>query len=237
MAILTGYHIRLTVLPYGDHTFVLSDDGHAWGCFGDCTDGQPLRSGQGDSSVANCLSQPINTGVFPPEYAGMRYAIDGVCHQAADSILSIAGVTVEGAEGWHFTRWLYGVCGHNWPQRRARCVVGAAAVAEPEDRAAHHRHLMADFAEAVKAPTGAEPDHYAAAVAAHERMLAAKAALDQRFEAGGLDFATYAADLQALVDDSVSAFGAAVPADEFVRLFGFPAGQRYQILDPAVVGA
>jgi hypothetical protein len=132
-ATLAAYSLPAAVPPFGlfaDHTYVLSSDGYEWGCWGRWQGGAVIvgASGQGDSTVANCLSQANSR-------AGIAYAITGVCHQTANRILYPAAVTVSNARGyWGASHPLYGVYGRifpawvqntsmaeDWPPRKARC--------------------------------------------------------------------------------------------------------------------
>jgi hypothetical protein len=109
-ATLQGWAIKLQVGPY-DHTYVVSSCGLTWGCRGRSTGGSPLSSGTGDSSIADCLSQPNSE-------AGIKYLRTGVCHQIANRILHPAGqITVMGCTGYSKSAFLYGPYGKGkWPE-------------------------------------------------------------------------------------------------------------------------
>jgi len=132
MATLSGYSIpalSASSLPRSqlggrlDHTYVASDDGYGpWGCFGRSSGGQSVSSGPGSSACADCLSKPGNLLATPPLYAGLRYGVTGVCHQAANRILKPAGVTVGGVQGYGASVFVYGQYGRGgWPEWR-HCV-------------------------------------------------------------------------------------------------------------------
>lgn len=106
-----------------DHTYVTSDDNYGpWGCFGRSSGGHSVSSGQGNSACADCLSKPSNLLATPPLYAGLRYGVTGVCHQAANRILRPAGVSVAGVQGYGASVFLYGPFGRGgWPEWR-QCV-------------------------------------------------------------------------------------------------------------------
>jgi hypothetical protein len=101
-----------------DHTYVTSDDNYGpWGCFGRSSGGHPVSSGQGNSACADCLSKPSNLLATPPIYAGLRYGVTGVCHQAANRILRPAGISVAGVQGYGASLFLYGQYGRGgWPE-------------------------------------------------------------------------------------------------------------------------
>lgn len=90
-----------------DHTYVECGAGaKAWGCWGGKTGGHPLGSGDGSTLRADAIAEP-------DERAGITcYAINGVCHQAANRILLAAGgITVIGARGYGLSVALFGVYG------------------------------------------------------------------------------------------------------------------------------
>src|SRR5882724_562080 len=72
-------------LNHWDHTYARSDDGFAWGCWGRSTGGYDLHSASGSSECANCLAGPHGR-------AGILYLVTGVCHQAANRILTACGI-------------------------------------------------------------------------------------------------------------------------------------------------
>lgn len=84
---LTGHAIRIVALPFWDHTYVISSDGHVWGCGGRSAGGTIICAGVGNTAKADCLAQPDSQ-------AGIIYGSTGVCHQIANRILSPAGQTV-----------------------------------------------------------------------------------------------------------------------------------------------
>jgi len=72
-----------------------------------------LRQGTGDIEFARYIARPN----APDEDVGLRYGVDGVCHQMANRILSATGgndtvpLTVKGAEGYTLSVAAYGVYG------------------------------------------------------------------------------------------------------------------------------
>jgi hypothetical protein len=113
MTSLRGHAIPI-VLPLGrkrpDHTYVTSDDGYAWGCWGRSAGGRTICDGPGSSSFADCLSQTNSR-------AGIVYGFTGVCHQTANRILFPAGRIVVGARYFYNSMAVYGVFGRgSWPQ-------------------------------------------------------------------------------------------------------------------------
>jgi hypothetical protein len=99
-ATLQGWVLPLGgAAPYGEHTYVTSDCGFVWRCWGRSTGGSPLAAATGNSIVADCLSQPNSQ-------AGIRYGFTGVCHQTANRILHPAGITVRGTQAISCQLWL-----------------------------------------------------------------------------------------------------------------------------------
>lgn len=101
---LTGHAIRITALPFWDHTYVTSSNGHVWPCWGRGAGGAAICSGTGNTDKADCLSQPSSK-------AGIAYGTTGVCHQTANRILQPAGQMVSGARGYRLSVFRYGVYG------------------------------------------------------------------------------------------------------------------------------
>jgi hypothetical protein len=101
-------------LRQADHTYVscCDNDSKAWGCWGGKQNGNALRTGQSSTQRANLIAEP-------DERAGITcYGINGVCHQAANRILSVAGITSNGAPGYWLSLAFYG------PYGRPRGIMG-----------------------------------------------------------------------------------------------------------------
>ena len=101
---LTGFALKLDALPMWDHTYVASNLGHIWACWGESAGGRQICSGIGNADQADCLSQPNSQ-------AGIRYGITGVCHQAANRILFPARQFVSGARGYRASVFVWGAYG------------------------------------------------------------------------------------------------------------------------------
>lgn len=89
-----------------DHTYVECGTGRrGWSCWGGKTGGTAFKTGTASTVQADKVAQP-------DEKAGITcYAINGVCHQAANRILIHAGVLVSGARGYQVSQSLYGPYG------------------------------------------------------------------------------------------------------------------------------
>jgi hypothetical protein len=107
-----------------DHTWVSSyqpnenppdaSKGDYWYCWGDARNNAILlREGNGGIEFARNIAVPHNKN----ENVGIKYKIDGVCHQMANRILrfSLDGsgrpITVEGAKGYELSKAMYGIYG------------------------------------------------------------------------------------------------------------------------------
>jgi hypothetical protein len=121
-AVLTGWAVPAQPISSVDHTYVTSDCGYRWGCHGRDYGGQQLCAGNGNSMIADCLSQPNS-------HAGIIYAVTGVCHQMANRILHPAGmITVAGCNGWQASVYAWQTYGLGpWPQLIA-CNGGATVL-------------------------------------------------------------------------------------------------------------
>lgn len=102
---LTGFGLRMQGLP-ADHTYVESSDGHVWPCWGRSAGGKNICVGTGNTTQADCLSQPNSQ-------AGIQYLGTGVCHQTANRILHPAGVFVSSARGYRASVFAFGTYGRD----------------------------------------------------------------------------------------------------------------------------
>jgi hypothetical protein len=177
MATLVGFSVPTQISKNIDHTYVHSDDNYIWECFGQNAGGNPVCSGIGDSSFADCLSHPrylpFGGKVVIPgitKYAGITYGTIGLCHQAANRILYPAGVIVAHAKGYQWSSFAYGTYGSEsvpWPQLQqcgkshvtmgtttgASASQGGPSVAQKNDQsaqlAAKIRDIYADMSSAI----------------------------------------------------------------------------------------
>ena len=101
-----------------DHTFVYCpDNGQYFDCFGghdNPDDRREICSGYGSYNVANCYRLPM--GSLPDTAGIVPYAVDGVCHQAANRFLFSAGTTLNyNVRGYWFSNFTYGTYGVSYP--------------------------------------------------------------------------------------------------------------------------
>ncbi|MDD2835935.1 MAG: hypothetical protein PHY05_07270 [Methanothrix sp.] len=136
METLVGMAYKLGDLA--DHTFVYCrDNGQYFDCFGgheSLDDRRDICSGVGLYKVANCYRLPM-FGL--PDTAGVGpYAVDGVCHQAANRFLFSALTTLNYyVRGYWFSNIVYGTWGKSYPLWLATiylpCSISQAVSAAP----------------------------------------------------------------------------------------------------------
>jgi hypothetical protein len=91
--------ISAFVVGIKQHSYVTTSDNRAFGCFGRTTNGTLEGSGQGDCDRADCIA---NFQIGGPSgwkgkvigTSGIVYGLTGVCHQAANRILQVAGISL-----------------------------------------------------------------------------------------------------------------------------------------------
>lgn len=105
IGVITGYALSIVGLG-ADHTYVGSNVGHLWPCWGRSAGGSIVCTGNGNVDQSDCLSQPRSQ-------AGIRYLLTGVCHQTANRILWPAGMTVNAARGARGSVFAWGSYGRD----------------------------------------------------------------------------------------------------------------------------
>jgi hypothetical protein len=93
-----------TLVGLLDHTYVVSDQGHRWRCWGRDFGGGMICSAHGNVLEADCLSQVDSE-------AGIVYGKTGVCHQSANRILYPARLVVTSARGAGLSMFAWGFYG------------------------------------------------------------------------------------------------------------------------------
>lgn len=100
------------MLELADHTYVQCGSGKkAWGCWGGKTGGDAFNQGTGSTRRADAIADH-------DEKAGITcYLVNGVCHQAANRILSPANILVAKARGYGVSSLMFGPYGkvRHWP--------------------------------------------------------------------------------------------------------------------------
>jgi hypothetical protein len=102
-----------------EHTFVLSSDNHNWNCFGRGADvkaqARLVRTGSASSKWASAIYGK-NEGSDVGAAAGLQIRYDGVCQNAANRILVLAGIDARGTQGNAIATLMYGKFGFNIDQ-------------------------------------------------------------------------------------------------------------------------
>jgi hypothetical protein len=135
--------INALVIGLKQHSYVTTSDNRVFGCFGRSANGNLVRSGQGSSDHADCIA---NFQIGGPSgwrgkligTSGIVYGLTGVCHQAANRILRVAGIMLP-AKGYPLIKrsvQTYGLIGReygwlsvetNWRYRWNQCLPNVAA--------------------------------------------------------------------------------------------------------------
>jgi hypothetical protein len=138
-ALVVRHYPTKLFLKAADHTYVECGAGaKGWACWGGKTGGTFLRAATGSTRRAGAIAEP-------DEKAGITcYLVNGVCHQAANRILTPAAITVDGARGYSLSVAIFGVYG------RPRAMLGLCKA--PFDR---HTGVTGDLTECMG---GAGPD-------------------------------------------------------------------------------
>lgn len=105
-AVIVRHYPTKLFLKAADHTYVECGSGaKGWRCWGGKTGGTFLRTAAGSTLRADAIAEP-------DERAGITcYLINGVCHQAANRILDVAEITVDGVRGYSLSVSLFGLLG------------------------------------------------------------------------------------------------------------------------------
>lgn len=104
-----------------EHTYIVSADGHNWNCFGagkGSDQSRIVRKVNGSSKWASLIYGPDEGPIDSTPAAGLRVRYDGVCQNAANRILVLAGddIDARGTQGNAFATLMYGKFGFNIPQ-------------------------------------------------------------------------------------------------------------------------
>jgi hypothetical protein len=232
---------------YGSVTDVASAEEHYWFCWGSFhktggTPGNPtgfLGQQSANLALARCLVKSNADSRLDPDARGtiFVYGTDGVCHQLANQVLyATVGIklTVKGARGYLASNFLYGTYGAQdaaWASRLQACSASVAATgANIFSTGGSMQNDPDDFEERARAVLGEEDPELL------ERLLCLRIAVRvfvQQRQATPLtlDSATINAQNQALIDQAAQLLG----PERFEEVFGFPAGEKINLVDPAVM--
>lgn len=101
---------------YADHTYAIGVNDETgkeliWHCGGDFEGGRKLTTGKAEGSQCDCISRRKEDPGPAGGLAWIRYAVDGVCHQATNRIIYPAGLEVTKAKAYRVSYNLYGRLG------------------------------------------------------------------------------------------------------------------------------
>lgn len=250
---LTGFALPAALLPGADHTYVLSDQGHMWSCFGRSSGGQTLCSGQGNAAFADCLSQPNST-------AGLSYGITGVCHQAANRILYPAGTFVDNARGYRLSVFRFSVYGKGtWVELQACARLRATGrppppKGTPVSQSRLTKILKSFFDRFTSSGASEDQIRHAEFSALWDSSLGEDYALEKksqisqlqaqmrrlqeelagRFEIGQISSDEYLAKTQSITNDILTKCERILGPADFERLFGESREHAYELVDPEI---
>ena len=106
-------------LKAADHTYVECGTGaKAWSCWGGKTNGVRIASGAGSTKRADSVAEANERAQIPV------YLVNGVCHQAANRILTQTKIQVSNARGYWLSQSIFGTFGKPSPYNRHLRVIG-----------------------------------------------------------------------------------------------------------------
>ncbi|MEW9805509.1 hypothetical protein ABUE31_05870 [Mesorhizobium sp. ZMM04-5] len=221
-----------------------------WFCWGSYhaaggTPGNPtgaLGSQAGNLALARCLVQSNADSRSAPAARGTIYVygVDGVCHQLANQVLYATSgrkLTVNRARGYFASSFLYGTYGLQhaaWASKIAGCATTAAAAPGGGPSGASRgvlkmADLIDDFEEHARAVLGRDDPELLS------RLLALRAEVNSYLaqKIPGVeppDAETLNARNQHLLTEAARLLG----AERFEQVFGFPAGEAINLVDPSL---
>jgi hypothetical protein len=229
---------------FADHTWATNYDERPecpnpsknyWYATGDChpsqTDNKPrlLSSADADVDIATCVADPNISSFEPgPATAGIWYGITGVCHQIVNRILAATAVngkppiTVEGAQGYEISRFVYrkyGTSEQQWRRMRSRCKVSDLAVnsTDADLRAMARR---ADLQESVNFIL---EEHY--------RLRQQIDQIGNQMNANVLISRNTATEINNAINVSLNRLARQLGPEGFQRLFNWPVGKRINLVN------
>lgn len=241
---VTTYDNRATRHP-DVHAVVSAGDDFwfSWGVFHD-KGGTPkhadglLGSASGSRPLAQCLAKPNIDCTADTKARGtiFTYGWDGVCHQLTNQILyavtAIPRLTVVAARGYMASSYIYGTYGRqgaSWAAQVSACSGPAPMASGSSGTGGAVARLQDDFEMRARTVLGRDDP------ALFERLMGlraeSQARLSRPMTADGLpDAAALNKRNQMLLDEAAKLLG----PRRFEEVFGFPADQRVDLVDPAI---
>lgn len=245
-----------------DHTYMHPASGGNFKCWGgdDGPDNRLIVTGQGIYDVANCYRCPI--GSLPDTACIGVYAVNGVCHQSCNCFLYSAGVTLTtSVRGYWASVLTYGVYGTNYLlwliAEYNRCHKKFSLAAEAEEALAADvgkedtlfsavRMVHEDIGDTKVSPSDLVIKE-AAAMALHavpdldakkyedlhtDLLKEVKAVIDS-----GLKGEQLADKINVQSVQFQKAMAERLGPNDYEKLFGMPAGETINIVDPEIAKA
>jgi hypothetical protein len=232
--------------PYASLAEVAAAGQYYWMCWGDFhpegVPAPPIATSDGELSIASCLVEPNADSRHVQAARGtiFTYAIDGVCHQLANQALFATGIsgqppqTVKDTRGYWLSSYLYGTYGRQksaWLDKVKHCTSAATSGESTIMKAAAMATKTDEFAENAQSVLADDPALLEQLMALREgaQMQLAKALP----EAQALDADLLNAQNQKMFDEAAALLG----PEKFEQVFGFKAGEKINLVDPAMVDA
>jgi hypothetical protein len=244
---VTTYDNRVT--PYPNDAAVAAANESYWYCWGSFhpTGGTPaipdgfIGSQSGNLALAQCLVQANADSRTVPAARGtiFTYGVDGVCHQLANQVLYATGtatvgqLTVRLARGYMASTFIYGVYGLQhaaWASKIAACsgtrlapsgaetMAGGAGVPPGPD----------DFEQRAREVLGPENTKL-------NDLLRLRGSVQQFSSQAWPGVAPPSAEaLNARNQHMLDEAARLLRADEFEQIFGFPPGQKIDLVDKEI---
>lgn len=239
----------LKVAGFLDHTWVTTYDpvkccpidltqGDYWYCWGICHEtgqynprARLLDTGQAAIKLANCISNPNDKN----DHAGITswYGRYGVCHQVANRILFSTGsessspLLVSGAHGFWLSHLLYGNYGGkegNWEEVQKNCGV-INVIPNLMDLSPMLEMLQAtmgaDYSDAMIEPLRQ----------VQQEMLAYKAELEARVEAGEMTVEQFAVAINQILAENLPRLADIIGIEYSRIVFGVEPGEEVYLID------
>lgn len=217
-----------------------------WFCWGGyhATGGAPgnptgaLGSQAGNLALARCLVQSNADSRSVPAARGtiFVYGVDGVCHQLANQVLYATNgtrLTVKKARGYGASTFLYGTYGLQhaaWASKIAGCSAAAGGGPAGGSRGVLKvSDLRDDFEEHAREVLGRDnPELLSSLLALRAQVNDYLGQKIPGVEAPSAE--TLNARNQHLLNEAARLLG----AERFEQVFGFPAGEEINLVDPAI---
>lgn len=245
---VTDFDIQVHVYP--DIRAVVAAKKNCWLCWGGYRSAASWRGGSGPIGTQNgslplavCLVAPnADSGLFPPAQGTIfNYGVDGVCHQLANQVLyatgtgSSAPLTVAGARGYVASAFIYGTYGLQkaaWAAKIASCTAKGkptvTSAGSPPKGPPMPTPPPDDFEVHARTVLSGDPDLLSRLLALRGEVRSLAAHPMQAAAPPSAEFLNMRN--QYMLEEAAKVLGPA----KFEEVFGFPAGQTINLVDPTV---